>query len=99
MKSGQTKSGKAFQLTLNQVECFDELRAYLLGLTTYAIYDKWIKRYGPATAMSIDYIGYHIYTICMILMESPLTTRTTLEPMMEKCKGSDMYKRIQAIIG
>ena len=71
----------------------------LRGLTTYAIYDKWIKRYGPATAMSIDYIGYHIYTICMILMESPLTTRTTLEPMMEKCKGSDMYKRIQAIIG
>lgn len=71
----------------------------LRGLSTYAIYDKWIKRYGPATAMSIDYIGYHIYTICMILMESPLTTRATLEPMLEKCKGSDMFKRIQAIIG
>lgn len=71
----------------------------LRGLTTYAIYDKWIKRYGPATAMSIDYLGYHIYTICMILMESPLTTRTTLEPMMEKCKGADMYRRIQMIIG
>lgn len=71
----------------------------LRGLTTYAIYDKWIKRYGPATAMSIDYLGYHIYTICMILMESPLTTRTTLEPMMEKCKGADMFRRIQAIIG
>ena len=32
-------------------------------------------------------------------MESPLSSRTTLEPMMEKCKGADMFRRIQAIIG
>ena len=71
----------------------------LRGLTTYAIYEKWVRTFGAATAMSIDYIGYHLYTICMVLMESPLITRVALEPVLEKNKGTDMYKRLQAMIG
>ena len=69
------------------------------GLSVYTVYDRWIRRYGAATAMSIDYLGYHLYTICMVLMESPLITRMALEPIMEKNKGADMYKRMQAMIG
>lgn len=69
------------------------------GLTLYLIYDKWIRTYGPATALSLDYLGYHIYTICMTLMESPLITRTVLEPLLEKSRGTDIYKSIQVMLG
>lgn len=69
------------------------------GLSMYTVYDKWVRSYGAATAMSIDYIGYHLYTICMVLLESPLITRIALEPMLEKSKGIDMYKRLQSLIG
>lgn len=69
------------------------------GLTLYLVYDKWIRMYGPATALSLDYIGYHIYTICMTLMESPLITRTVLEPLLEKSRGADIYKSIQVMLG
>lgn len=69
------------------------------GLTLYLIYDKWIRMYGPATALSLDYLGYHIYTICMTLMESPLITRTVLEPLLEKSRGTDIYKSIQVMLG
>lgn len=68
------------------------------GLTPYLVMDKWIRRYGPATVMSIDYLGYHLYTICMILMESPLITRMTMEPIMVKNKGTEMYRELQNII-
>ena len=69
------------------------------GLTLYLVYDKWIRMYGPATALSLDYIGFHIYTICMTLMESPLITRTVLEPLLEKSRGADIYKSIQVMLG
>lgn len=68
------------------------------GLKLYNVYDKWIRSYGSATAMSLDYLGYHIYTISMILLESPLITRTVLEPMLEKAKGAEMYKAMQTMI-
>jgi hypothetical protein len=77
------------------VEQYPSLR----GLTMYLIYEKWIRTFGSATAMSIDYIGYHLYTICMVLLESPLISRMALEPVLEKNKGADMYKRLQSIIG
>ena len=92
-----------------KVDNFDKLSLFvdglkeqypsLKGLTTYMIYEKWIRTYGAATAMSIDYIGYHLYTICMVLMESPLINRMALEPVLEKNRGSDIFKRMQAIIG
>lgn len=71
----------------------------LKGLNTYHIYEKWVRTYGAATAMSIDYLGYHLYTIAMVLLESPLITRMALEPVLEKSKGADMYKRLQAMLG
>lgn len=79
----------------------DELRANypsMKGVTTYTVYDKWVRSYGPATALSIDYLGYQLYTVCMVMLESPLITRITLEPMLEKSRGSDMYKRLQTLI-
>jgi len=71
----------------------------LKSISTHIIYDKWIRSYGAATALSLDYLGFQLYTICMILLESPLITRITLEPMLEKCRGTDMYRRLQALIG
>lgn len=68
------------------------------GLTEYMIYDKWIRAYGASTAMAIDYIGYHIYTICMVLFESPLINRAALEPVMEKNRGTDLYKQLPGIL-
>ena len=69
------------------------------GLDSYRILDKWIRLYGASTSMSVDYLGYHIYTISMVLFESPLISRMALEPVMEKNKGLDMYKRMQMMIG
>lgn len=80
----------------------EELKAMypsMKGLSLYLIYDKWIRTYGPATAMSVDYFGYHVYTVAMVLMESPLISRMALEPVLEKNRGSDIYKRLQALIG
>lgn len=92
-----------------QVDCFDTLTQFTLelqriwpslrGLDSYRILDKWIRLYGASTSMSVDYLGYHIYTISMVLFESPLISRMALEPVMEKNKGLDMYKRMQMMIG
>lgn len=81
------------------IDQLKEMYPSMRGLTLYNIYDKWVRSYGPATAMSIDYIGYHLYTICMVLMESPLISRIALEPVLEKSRGADMYKRLQTLIG
>lgn len=92
-----------------QIDCFDNLELFiselarvypsLKNLTMYLIYDKWVRLYGPATALSIDYLGYHIYTICMVLLESPLITRMALEPVLEKNQGAAIFKRFQSMIG
>ncbi|MDE6041159.1 MAG: hypothetical protein K2F99_06225, partial [Muribaculaceae bacterium] len=81
--------------------CMEMERNYqsLRGLDSYKVMDKWIRLYGAATTMSIDYLGYHLYTICMVLFESPLISRMALEPVMEKNKGLEMYRRMQTIIG
>lgn len=91
------------------VDSFDSLSLFILELKRLypsmksldegMIYDKWIRLYGSATTMSVDYLGYHIYTICMVLFESPLISRMALEPVMEKNKGVDMYRRMQMMIG
>lgn len=91
-----------------QTDNFDSISLFILelkrlypsmkGLSDYLVYDKWIRLYGAVTAMSIDYIGYHLYTICMVLFESPLISRMALEPVMEKTKGADMYRRMQLMI-
>lgn len=80
------------------VDELNRLYPSMRGLTVYKIYDKWIRNYGPATAMSIDYLGYHLYTICMVLLESPLISRMVLEPMLEKSNGVGMYRRLQMLI-
>lgn len=92
-----------------QLDCFDKLSMFVMelkriypsmkGLDEGMIYSTWIRLYGPATAMSVDYLGYHIYTICMVLLESPLISRMALEPVMEKNKGLEMYRRMQMMIG
>lgn len=91
-----------------QTDSFDSLSLFIIelqrvypvmkGLDDYKVMSAWIKIYGACTAMSIDYIGYHIYTICMVLMESPLISRMALEPVMEKNKGLEMYRRMQMML-
>lgn len=91
-----------------QIDSFDNMTLFIeqlkkmypsmKGLSTYLVFDKWIRKYGAVTAMSIDYIGYHLYTICMVLLESPLITRNVLEPILVKNRGADMFKRLQLMI-
>lgn len=91
-----------------QLDNFDKLSLFveelkriypsMANLSELVLFEKWIQSFGAATAMSVDYLGYHLYTICMVLFESPLVTRVALEPIMDKSKGVDMYKRIQALI-
>lgn len=91
-----------------QTDCFDSLSRFVAELarlypsmkhlTNYLVSEKWIRMYGAATAMSIDYFGYHLYTICMVLFESPLIQRMALEPVMEKNAGAEIYKRMQIML-
>ena len=80
------------------VEELKRLYPAMRGLSDYLIYDKWIRSYGAATAMSIDYFGYHLYTVCMVLFESPLISRVALEPIMENNRGTELYKRLPMMI-
>lgn len=90
------------------IDAFDKLSLFIeelatqypsmKGLTMYMVYDKWIRLYGASTAMSVDYVGYHLYTLCMTLFESPLVVRMALEPLLDKSKGTAAYKRLQMMI-
>lgn len=90
-------------------DSFDNLTAFILqlstqyhsmrGLTLYKIYEKWVHSFGPATALAIDYLGYHLYTISMVLLESPFISRNVLEPILEKSHGTSIYKSMQMILG
>lgn len=90
------------------LDCFDSLEQFIeeirrvypsmRNLSMTNVFDKWIRQYGAATALSIDYIGYHLYTMCMVLFESPLIVRPALEPALDKSRGADAYKRLQALI-
>ena len=81
VKSGQTKSGKAFQLTLNQVECFDELRAYLLGLKSMN-YVIACKEKAPATGHE------HIHVYVQFMDSVKMSIKKLCGAHVEKCKGS-----------
>lgn len=91
-----------------QLDNFDSLEKFIeeikrvypsmRSLTMATVFDKWIRQYGAATALSIDYLGYHLYTMCMVLFESPLIVRPALEPALDKAKGADAYKRLQVLI-
>lgn len=79
----------------------DEMRRMypsMRNLSDYNVYDRWIKAYGASTAMAIDYFGYHLYTVCMVLFESPLVSRLALEPIMEKNRGTELYRRLPQLI-
>lgn len=68
------------------------------GLTVSAISEKWMRNFGSATALSLDYIGFHIYNLCMLLFESPLVSRMALEPLIDQKRGTDAFKRMQIMI-
>lgn len=80
------------------IEELKRLYPSMRGLTNNMVYDKWIRKYGASTALSIDYLGYHLYTLCMLLFESPLVSRIALEPMLDKSLGTNAYKRLQLLI-
>lgn len=68
------------------------------SLTVSAISEKWMRNFGSATALSLDYIGFHIYNLCMLLFESPLVSRMALEPLIDQKRGTDAFKRMQIMI-
>lgn len=81
MKSGQTKSGKAFQLTLNQVEYFDELRGYLLGLKSLN-YMIACKEEAPTTGHE------HIHVYAQFMDSVKMSMKKLCGAHVEKCRGS-----------
>ena len=81
VKSGQTKSGKCFQLTLNQVECFDELRAYLLGLKSLN-YVIACKEIAPTTGHE------HIHVYVQFMDSVKMSVKKLCGAHVEKCRGS-----------
>lgn len=68
------------------------------GLSVPAISERWMRSFGSATALSLDYLGFHLYTLCMLLFESPLVSRMALEPLIDQKLGSNAFKRMQIMI-
>jgi len=68
------------------------------GLSVPAISERWMRSFGSATALSLDYLGFHLYTLCMLLFESPLVSRMALEPLIDQRLGSNAFKRMQIMI-
>ena len=68
------------------------------NVTYRGVWIAWNKRYGAATALSIDYIGYHIYTLSMLLYESPLVNRLALDPMLKSARGEGALRSLQMMI-
>ena len=62
------------------------------------VWATWYKRYGAACALSIDYIGFHIYTICMLLYESPLINRLVLDPILKQSRGETTLMLMQDMV-
>ena len=86
----------------DNVELFiDELKRVfpaMKNLSLATIFGKWIKMYGPSTALSIDYLGYHIYTFSMLIFESPLVSRMALESTINQTLGANTYKDLQSFV-
>ena len=68
------------------------------SLSVPAISERWMRSFGSATALSLDYLGFHLYTLCMLLFESPLVSRMALEPLIDQKLGSNAFKRMQIMI-
>lgn len=92
-----------------KLDNYDNIELFITGLkdtfplmkkvTLNNVFEKWIKSYGAATALSIDYIGYHLYTFSMLMFESPLISRIALETTVNIELGSQAYKNFQEYIG
>lgn len=76
-----------------------EMFPLMKKVTLNNVFEKWIKLYGASTALSIDYIGYHIYTFSMLMFESPLVSRIALETTINVELGARAYKVFQEQIG
>ena len=77
----QSKSGKAFQLTLNEVENFGEVRDYLLGLKQFQ-YIIACKEKAPSTGHE------HIHIYVQFKDSIKLSLKKLKGGHLEKCKGS-----------
>lgn len=80
------------------VEEIKRLYPSMHPLTVSGLFNKWIYQYGPATALSLDYMAFNLYNISMIYFESPLINLMTTESIMDKAKGTDAFKRMQSLI-
>lgn len=80
-KSSQTKSSRAFQLTLNEVENFDEIRNYLMSLKSLNYFLA-----GKEKAPSTGHLHIHIYVQFNTAVRLSLTKLKGAH--VEKCFGS-----------
>lgn len=80
-KKTQTKSASAFQLTLNEPQCFDEVRVYLMSLKTF--------RYGIACREEAPSTGHkHVHIYAQFSRSIRLSLKELCGAHVEKCMGS-----------
>ena len=85
-QSGQSKSGKAFQLTLNEIEYFGEVRDYLLGLKQFQ-YIIACKEKAPSTGHE------HIHIYVQFKDSVKLSMKKLKGGHLEKCRGSPQQNK------
>lgn len=99
-----------------KVDNFDRLSLFIAGLkdinpsmrglTELVIYERWTRMYRDAAVLAIDYIGYVMYVIMMVIFNSPLINRaivepivkTSTEPVLSKSHSQTLYRRIQQFL-
>lgn len=66
------------------------------NLSLAAFLENWIKRFGPATTMSIDYVGYMLYVMVSIILGSPAINIRSLDPVVPNTI-SEAYADLQVL--
>ena len=82
----QSKSGKAFQVTLNEIEVFGEVRDYLIGLKQFQ-YIIACKEKAPSTGHE------HIHIYVQFKDSIKLSLKKLKGGHLEKCRGSPQQNK------
>ena len=88
----------AFDTLPKMIEELVRIYPSMKKLNFKQVWVNWQKKFGQATLFSIDYMGYMIYTMAMLLYESPLVYRLALDPMLKSARGESALKLLQTMV-
>jgi len=59
-----------------------------------SFFDAWVSKFGPVTAMCMDYVGYMLYVMCLYYFEAPMLNRHALSNIISDRNLNDFFKNL-----